>query len=319
MFGGKREKALEETLRAAKESEQIKQTAFEQITEQRDDILERFAHMTASRSEMERRTERLKEQLEHIAVLSENGNQAAGTICGALRDMENGVECFDAEHAAFLDGTKAWSDKIMEIVEKNKHFTTPMKYISETAQGLSGEQEKLHGHASRMTDFSKNMGVLALNCAIEAGRMGESGRNFVAAAEEIRALCEQHEQEAGELTEQLNAADARAAELAEQVHHLNELLKENNNSMRRLLGDSTERIAAYESKQRKLRELMPDAIVGKADALQQSVEECAGTEARMLQEAGDLLDELQEQKQSADELENICQGVLESARSGFEA
>lgn len=319
MFGGKREKALEETLRAAKEAEQVKQTAFEQITEQRDDILERFAHMTASRSEMERKTEQIKEQLTHISELSENGNQTAGVLCGAIRDIGSGVERFDANHTVFLGEAKAWNEKIMEIVENNKHFTTPMKFISEMAQGLFGEQEKLHGHASRMADFSKNMGVLALNCAIEAGRMGESGRNFVTAAEEIRAFCEQHEQEARELAAQLDAADARAAELTEQVHHLNELLKENNNSMRRLLNDSSERLSAYESGQLVLAELMDDALVGKADALQQSVEECMRTEERMLRKVGNILDELQEQKQSADELENICQGVLESARSGFEA
>lgn len=319
MFGGKREKELEEALRAARESEQQKQTAFEQITEQWDGILERFAHMTASRSQMERDIGQIKMQLEHISALSENGSRAAGEVYGTLRELGNGVESFDANHTVFWGETKARNDKIMEIVENNKHFTTPMKYISKTAQQFSGEQEKLHERAARMMDLSKNMGVICLNSAIEAGRMGESGRSFVIAAEEVRVFAERYEQEAKELDRQLDAADARVAELEEQVHHLNELLKENNISMTKLLKDSMQSLAAYEAGQLNLREMISVASIGKADALYQSEEERYQSEMRILTQLGDIMEEMQEQKQSADELENICQSVVESARSGSRA
>lgn len=319
MFGGKREKELEEALQAARESERQKQTALEKITKQWDGILERFAHMTASRSQVERDIGQIKVQLEHISALSENGSQAAGEVYGTLRELSNGVESFDANHTVFWGETKARNDKIMEIVEKNKHFTTPMKYISKTAQQFSDEQEKLHGRAARMMELSKNMSVISLNCAIEAGRMGETGKSFVIAAEEVRAFADRYEQEAKELDRQLDAADARAAELEEQVRHLNELLKENNISMTKLLKDSMQSLAGYEAGQLNLREMISIASIGKADALRQSGEERCKSEERILKQLDEIMGEIREQKQSADELESICQSVVESAKNGFRA
>lgn len=318
MFGGKKEKALEEALAAAKDAAQKKQETLEQIMGQQDGVLEQFAHMTASRSQMERDLDQVKEHMEHIAVLSENGNRVAGEIHGVMMQINNGVGTFDVNHGVFLEQVKAQNDKVMEIVENNKHFTTPMKYISETMPVLAEEQQKLHERAGRMKEFSKSMSVLSLNSAIEAGRMGETGAKFIAAAEEIRAFSEKYESEARELEEQLVASDAKIAELEEQVRHLNELLKENNISMGKLLKDSMQHTAVYEESQLHLRDLISDTIIGKADALQQSEKECVKVEERMLLQLNDAIDELKDQKESIDELENICKNVVESAKHAVE-
>lgn len=316
MFGGKREKALEEELAAVKEANKQKQAVFLEITEQKDNVIEQFARMTASRAQMEKDIEELKENMQQVHELAENSVKAAGDIHNTMIEMNNGIGTFEVNHSVFVGQVKAQNEKVVEIVENNKHFTTPMKYITETPTTLKEEQTVLHERAARMMELSKNMSVLSLNCAIEAGRMGESGSRFIAAAEEVRSYSESYEREAKELEEQLAQADARIVELEEQVHHLNELLKENNISMGKLYKDCMQSMAAYEGGQIGLRELISETVAGKADALQQSETENAKAQEQMLLRMADIVEELKEQKSSADELETICKGVQQSVEKG---
>lgn len=208
---------------------------------------------------------------------------------------------------------KGQNEKVVEIVENNKHFTTPMKHISEALQALREMRQALGERAERMEELSKTMGVLALNSAIEAGRMGESGTRFVTAAEQVRAYADDYEQEALALKDQLGEAEERIASLEEQVHHLNELLKENNISMGKLYRDCAQNMAAYETGQIGLRGLIQDTAVARADVLQQSADENVRAREAFLKYVSGMQEELAEQKSSADELENVCKSILQSA------
>lgn len=316
MFGGKKEKMLEEELSAAKEVIERQRGIFLAMTGQKDNTEEQFARMTASHAQMERDIAQVEEHMRHIFELAGSSADTAGEIHNALIEVNNGIGTFDVNHSVFAGQVKAQNEKVMEIVEKNKHFTTPMKYISEMPTALKEEQSALHERADRMVELSKNMSVLSLNAAIEAGRMGESGSRFIAAAEDVRSLSESYEQEAEALSGQLEKTDGRIAELLEQVHHLNELLKENNISMGRLYKDCLQSMAAYEAGQINLRSLIPENVVGRADALRQAEQENAKIEERVLLQLGDIRDELTEQKSSADELEGICKGLNKSAEQG---
>ena len=257
MFSGKREKALlEEELAALRETEKRERELLHKIAGQKDTAEEQFARMTASRAQMEKEIEEIEQQMQQNGELSENGAQAAGELHNTLITMNNGIATFDANHSVFMEQVKGQNEKVVEIVENNKHFTTPMKHISEAPQALREMRQALGERAERMEELSKTMGVLALNSAIEAGRMGESGTRFVTAAEQVRAYADDYEQEALALKAQLGEAEERITSLEEQVHHLNELLKENNISMGKLYRDCAQNMVAYETGQIGLREQM---------------------------------------------------------------
>ncbi len=316
MFGGKREKTLEAELAEAKKTNERKRELLSDIAGQRDNVTEQFARMTAARAQIEKDIDGLKEQMQQVHELAENSSWTAGEICSAVIGLNNDIGAFEANHSVFVDQVRNQNEKVVEIVEKNKHFTTPMKCITETPAALRESQTALKERAHRMENLSKDMSVLALNAAIEAGRMGESGSRFVAAAEEVRAYSDIYEREARELKEQLKSADERIAELEEQAHHLSELLKENNISMGKLYKDSSQNMAAYEEQQIVLKELIPEAMVGRADALRQAEEENAGTQERMLGQVEEIAEELGELKGGADELEEICKRMQQSADAG---
>lgn len=316
MFGGKREKALEAELSAVKAENDRRGGLLLEIAGQKDNALEQFARITASHAQMEKKVEQVKDRMQHMCELAENSSQTAGDVHNVMLEMKQGIEAFDAKHTAFVEQVRKQSERVVEIVESNKHFTTPMKYISELPAALREEQQGFLERADRMMELSKNMSVLSLNAAIEAGRMGESGTRFIATAEEVRAFSEHYEREARELKEALGASETRIADLEEQVHHLNELLKENNISMTRLYKDCTQNMASYDAEQAGLVELISDTAIGRADALQQWGAESAKNQEHMLIQLAEVQEELKEHKSSADELENIYKGLQQSAEKG---
>lgn len=159
MFSGKREKALlEEELAALRETEKRERELLHKIAGQKDTAEEQFARMTASRAQMEKEIEEIEQQMQQNGELSENGAQAAGELHNTLITMNNGIATFDANHSVFMEQVKGQNEKVVEIVENNKHFTTPMKHISEAPQAASRDAPGTCESAERMEELSKTMG-----------------------------------------------------------------------------------------------------------------------------------------------------------------
>lgn len=316
MFGGKREKALEEELSAVKAENVRRGELLAEIVGQKDDMSEQFAQMTASNAQLRDDVAQVSEHIQQMFELAENSAVAASEVHGAMVEINNGIGTFDVNHSVFVSQMKKQNEKIVEIVEKNKHFTTPMKHISEAPAALKEERQDIREHAMRMKELSKNMSVLSLNAAIEAGRLGEAGSRFVTAAEDVRTFAEKYEAEAAAMEEKLTVSDQRITELEEQIHHLNELLKENNISMGKLYKDALQNMATYEASQISIRSLVSDVAIARADALQQTERENEKTKERMMLHMGDIADELSDQKSSMDELETLCKKLQQTAEKG---
>lgn len=313
MFSGKRERALEEALDQARDRNERRRRILWEICGQKENTTEQFTRLTASRAQIIENIDRVEEELQQIAELSDHSTAAAGDVHSVMIEMNNAVESFDANHSVFVGQVKKQNEKVMEVVESNKHFTTPMKYISETPVFMRDDYHAMQEKVKQMQEYSRNMGVLALNAAIEAGRMGEAGSRFIASAEEIRAFSENYEKAAAELEAQVNASNQRVDALEEQVRHLNQLLKDNNILMGKVMKDGMMNLATYEAGQLELRSALPDTAVGKADALLQSEIEAAKIEEQIRNQVGYIRGELGEEKNCIEELENIYKKIQQSA------
>lgn len=313
MFNGKRERALEEALDQARDRNERRRRILWEICGQKESTTEQFTRLTASRAQIIQNIDRVEEELQQIAELSDHSTAAAGDVHSVMIEMNNAVESFDANHSVFVGQVKKQNEKVMEVVESNKHFTTPMKYISETPVFMRDDYHAMQEKVKQMQEYSRNMGVLALNAAIEAGRMGEAGSRFIASAEEIRAFSENYEKAAVELEAQVNASNQRVDALEEQVRHLNQLLKDNNILMGKVMKDGMMNLASYEAGQLELRSALPDTAVGQADALLQSEIEAAKIEEQIRNQVGYIRGELGEEKNSIEELENIYKKIQQSA------
>ena len=209
------------------------------------------------------------------------------------------------EKEALCQQMEGEHEKIAKVVEKNKYVTTPMKEIESFYEAYCQERESVEEALQKLADISQNMGVLALGAAIEAGRMGEDGRKFVTAAEEVRVNAEQYTSAVADVLARISGFEETATEAEKQIHALNDLLKENNGSLVKLLEDRDKE--AVETDHENVEE--ETNIEEILESLCQGENEFFEVQSRVLSKAETLRQEWKEHKECADELERNVEEV----------
>ena len=113
--------------------------------------------------------------------------------------------------------------------------------MSETSDRLEEQVDSCADIAAQMKEQNKQMSVLSLNAAIEAGMLGEQGKLFVEAAESIREASVSYDSAIDAVKQELSEAKAEISALKEQVSHLVGLLKDNNVATTKLMKHETVR------------------------------------------------------------------------------
>ena len=199
------------------------------------------------------------------------------------------------------------------LVESNKHFTTPAKYLSEVPAALNQNCQSYEKQLVVMEDYGKKMGVLALNAAIEAGRLGESGRQFVLAAEEIRQAAVSYEKAATTMKAEVEAAHIKVAEMEETIAHLISLLKDNNMGTAKLFKKCQETQKAIEKSS--MRDFSDDLILirDKVVNMRNLDEEIAKCAERNKIQLSDIQEDIQNQTHEMAEMESDLLHLLDLA------
>lgn len=247
-----------------------------------------------------------------VAQVKDNVQNAASLASGNV-EIEAGLgrtigECRDAMIAqeAQMERLVADMHQLLEettrLVDDNKHFTTPSKYLSEFPGGLKTQNQQFSEKLDRMQEYGKQMGVLALNAAIEAGRLGESGKQFVTAAEDIRSYASNYDAVIAESRMQLEEAGQRIAELEEQMHHLIGLLKENNIATARLMKSCADMVRQADAAGAANVSDQLTGVANEITSLRNADEEIAKSEERNRMQLEDLAEEFQSQQKNQDEI-----------------
>ena len=135
--------------------------------------------------------------------------------------------------------------------------------------------------------------------------MGEDGRKFVTAAEEVRVNAEQYTSAVADVLARISGFEETATEAEKQIHALNDLLKENNGSLVKLLEDrDTE---AVETDHENVEE--ETNIEEILESLCQGENEFFEVQSRVLSKAETLRQEWKEHKECADELERNVEEI----------
>jgi len=203
------------------------------------------------------------------------------------------------------------------LVEQNKHFTTPAKYLNEVPNTLKQSCESYEKQLDDMTEQGKRMGVLALNAAIEAGRLGESGKSFVLAAEEIRQNAVNCEKAAIAMKEEVEASREKIAELEETIQHLVSLMKDNNVGTAKLFKKCHETQTFMASSE--IPDFSDDLIFlrDKVVNMRNLDEEIAKCGERNKIQISDIQEDMQNQKHEIAEMESDLLHLLDSLEEQF--
>ncbi len=301
MFGNKKNKIIKEQRRIL----------LAQITENKEGFDADVTQMEESgkriQADISQVIDNSSSLVEHAMLNIDEESKLLQTMDVLSENLKTAAEAYD--NLRLLIGKQL--EATTALVEENKHYTSPAKYLSEVPGNLRAASVSYTGQLLQMEEDGRRMSVLALNAAIEAGRMGEEGKQFVAASEEIRQTALEFEKKAVVMREELEHSQERIAELEDIVGRLVALMKENNMGTTRLLKKCQESSRAMEkAAMRNFSEemiLVRDKVVG----LRNLDEEIAKCGERNKIQLGDVQEEVLSQENQLKELESDISYMLD--------
>ena len=311
MFGKKKEK--QETLVRMRNLAQLDESFFAHMKDGKDMFDATAREIVETYQQLEAGLSQIQENIKEASQMAADNGKKEQELTGQLAEyQEQEVQAAEKKEQMLQNFTQM-EQEMAQLVEDNKHFTTPSKFLNEFPVTLKAENEETREELEKMQDCGKQMGVLALNAAIEAGRMGESGKQFVAAAETIRASAGAYDELIAQAHKRLVDSDERIAELEEQVHRMVTLLKENNVAMTKLMKSCQEATRyAQEWNQLnpcpKFQEMENQVVV-----LRNADEEITKSEERNRMQTEDFMEEMERQKNNFDEILQSMEAVYRHA------
>ena len=292
----------------------------ERIKDVFDRIYQERVNFETSLSQVEAGRERIYNDI--CQVMTSTDELAANAMLNIEAESVTiqDIDTFSKELRVAIDEYKQIQSEIEHqtevataLVEDNKHFTSPAKYLNEVPNVLKANCQSYEKQLAAMEENGKKMGVLALNAAIEAGRLGESGRQFVLAAEEIRQTAVDYEKAAASMREEVEAAHIKVAEMEETISHLVTLLKDNNMGTTRLFKKCKETQKAI--RKSSMRDFSEDLILirDKVVNMRNLDEEMAKCAERNKIQLSDIQEDIQNQKHEIAEMESDLLHLLDLA------
>ena len=300
MFGKKKENQ-EEILRM-KELAEIDEHFFEQIADGKDMFDATAAEMEESFHQTESDMNQLSLNIQSASELAAGNVETEADLTRRLAEYKEFSEKNKEDVSQALDQFIGIQKELTRLVDDNKHFTSPSKYLSELPTVLKAQNEKEREELDQMESYGKRMGVLALNAAIEAGRLGDAGKQFVSAAEDIRTCASDYDKTIADVRQQLAESDTRIVELEEQVHRLVTLLKENNVSTAKLMKKCNEAVLNAQEKVQSASQMDLSDIANQVTVLKNADEEIMKSEERNRMQMEDLAEEFASQQKNHKEM-----------------
>ena len=300
MFG--KNKVSQEDIERLKRTVEIDDQFFADTGSKGEMFHATMAEIKESHRQVEADVAQVKDNVQNAAALAAGNVEIEAGLRHAIGEGRDAMLAqAEKQKQLVLDVHQLYEDWA-KLVDDNKHFTTPSKYLSEFPGTLKSANQQFSEKLDRMQEYGKQMGVLALNAAIEAGRLGESGKQFVTAAEDIRSYAANYDAIIEESRTQLAESKQQIAELEEQMHHLIGLLKENNIATARLMKSCAEVTRGADAvKEASLSEAL-SSVVNDIVGLRNADEEIVKSEERNRMQLEDLAEEFHSQQKNQQEI-----------------
>lgn len=313
MFGKNKQK--QEEITRMREVAQRDTRFFAQIMGQKEMLDETVREIGENYQQMCAGMDQMKGNVQETSQMAADNAQLETKLTTLLAEYHEQEQRARDMQRQVLEEFAQMQQDMEALVDENKHFTAPSKYLSEFPTALKAENEKNREGLAELQKCQKQMGVLALNAAIEAGRMGEDGRKFVEAAENVRVMTGEYDKQLQQACHRLEASDERIAELEEQVKRLLTLLRENNRSMAKLMNNCDENMQRAKEWSQAKPDVDFKGMGNQITVLKNADEEIVKSEERNRIQLEDMTGELAVQKQNQEELVQSMEGVYQHIES----
>ncbi|MBR4026037.1 MAG: hypothetical protein IKJ01_00580 [Lachnospiraceae bacterium] len=292
MFGSRKRKS------SLEQSKQI----FLQIAEKKEGFEANYAQITEESKRMQMDVSQIYENTHNLVERATINVETEATILQIVNKMAVDITAIQKEYRELCILLEKQLEAEVSLVEEQKHYTTPAKYLTEVPSMFRGYNQLYMKLLEEMEEHEKQIGVLALNAAIEAGRLGEDAKQFIDVAEEIRQNVIKYEEKINIMQEELEASNRQIEILENTIQSFIALLRNNNKSTTRLLKWAQEIVKkAKNSVIDKFTDntlSLRDKVVG----LRNMDEEIVKSGERNKIQLGDIKEELQAQKKELTEV-----------------
>lgn len=163
-----------------------------------------FATLESGNAQLERDIEDLTDTLQERSVIWGHLNDKAAAVYSRMEKVaSSGLKTRDGEMSL-----KNCLEKVKLVAGFTDDIKTRCAQLNELEEKGGANWEKQFGdnraHVVKMQETVGRMTVLSLNAAVEAGKLGGAGKEFLQAAEEVRLLSEKYARMLEELSNQIN-------------------------------------------------------------------------------------------------------------------
>ncbi len=233
MFGNKNKNDLEELQR---ETAVLKEIAAEAATGGRKYEANRLEIVNSQRQMIANMNQVASNYVE-TRQLAEQNSHAEHELCEVLLEATGRAKNSQAQYELLKEQIGNQSSHCMELVDQNKHFTSPTKRVTEAVSGMLAQQRERMRQCDRMDDLMSQLNEQAVILADETQRM-KAGAKYTAAVEQMDHRIADIRSELEQLRKKSEETAKETQELSEQVRYLVGLLKENNIAMGQLLKEN---------------------------------------------------------------------------------
>ncbi len=236
MFGKRQEltRELEEKLNITQfqmEKLQAQLSSVQQFTQQ---ILPHFESQIVAQSEMDKGLTKVVSNAYDTAGEAGESVKVMEQLARELAGMRGQLEDEEQDKIKLRDTAGRQRQQMDAIAEESRKLAAPLSVLKEIKEGLQSDAEMIRIEVRQMSDYARQMTVTSLNCAIEAGRMGESGKKFVEASEDVRLLSSAYERAAVTAGRKLENIEKRISQIDEQTEAIVKACKDSSLSVSQL-------------------------------------------------------------------------------------
>lgn len=230
------------------------------------------------------------EALDHMEQKISEAKGYTGRLCEAY---EEGMEFAGKQQEA-----------LCQLQEQSKHYTGLSKSLAELSDRERNQVESIISDVEQMHSFEGTIRTLALQAAIDAGRLGEAGTPYIQTAEEIRSLASEFANRTEQVTEKIHHLLEEYQEMDRQIHSFISLLKDNNMSLGKLAGEARRECQKESVDAKELKRQLDDVAEGYGD-LQETISSGRNRQEQIMLEMESIGSCYMEQQDSTGKMEEI--------------
>lgn len=273
-------------------------------------IYERRAAVEIKVSAIEDGGERIHTDINQVAdntidltIYAEQNVEVETALLHSMNEMAKIMKTSAEEYAQITDMEKICHEAVMKLVEDNKHYTTPAKYLTEIPSVLSQNYQSQEEKLDALSEYERQLAALVLEAAAKENQMSENGEEKEI-LRKIKRISSEYEKTTSAMKEELNEVQRKNKELEENVLRLVALIKEGNVHTARLMKKSGQLNKMLEKSS--IRDFSEDMISmrDKVVSMRNLDEEITKSGRRNKIQMDDIQDEIQTQKKNMDELES---------------